>query len=150
MRTGLRPQWGRNTSQVYCDGRGWWSQSHALPDHLVLCVKQHKGHRPDQVTRRLSGVGRGCLLSLGQRQHCCLTTVQCPLYPCVCMRFACLGAQSCLTLCDPMYCSPSGSFVHGILQARLLEWVAMPSSRGSSQPRDQIQISRTAHRFFTD
>ena len=45
--------------------------------------------------------------------------------------------QSCLTPCDPMDCSPSGSSVHGILQARTLEWVAMPSSRGSSRPRDQ-------------
>ena len=42
--------------------------------------------------------------------------------------------QSCLTLCDPMDCSPPGSSVHGILQARLLEWVAISSSRGSSQP----------------
>ena len=40
--------------------------------------------------------------------------------------------QSCLTLCDPMDCSPPGSSVHGILQARILEWVAMPSFRGSS------------------
>ena len=44
--------------------------------------------------------------------------------------------QSCLTLCDPMDCSPPGSSVHGILQARILEWVAMPSSRGSSWLRD--------------
>ena len=44
--------------------------------------------------------------------------------------------QSCLTLCDPMDCSPPGSSVHGILRTRILEWVAMPSSRGSSQPRD--------------
>ena len=44
--------------------------------------------------------------------------------------------QSCPTLCDPMDCSLPGSSVHGILQARILEWVAMPSSRGSSQPRD--------------
>ena len=41
-----------------------------------------------------------------------------------------LVAQSCLTLCDPMDCSPPGSFVHEILQARILEWVAMPFSRG--------------------
>ena len=40
--------------------------------------------------------------------------------------------QSCLTLCDPMDSSLSGSSVHGILQARILEWVVMPSSRGSS------------------
>ena len=49
--------------------------------------------------------------------------------------------QSCLTLCNPMDCSPPGSSVHGILQARILEWVAMPSSRGSSQPRDQTCVS---------
>ena len=46
-----------------------------------------------------------------------------------------LVAQPCLTLCDPMDCSPPGSSVHGILQARMLEWVTMPSSRGSSRPR---------------
>ena len=48
----------------------------------------------------------------------------------------CLLTQSYPTLCNPMDCSPPGSSVHGILQARILEWVAMPSSRGSSQPRD--------------
>ena len=47
-----------------------------------------------------------------------------------------LDAQSCLTLCDPMECSPSGSSVHGILQERILEWVAIPFSRGSSQPKE--------------
>ena len=52
--------------------------------------------------------------------------------------------QSCLTLCDPIDGSPPGSPVPGILQARTLEWVAMPSSRGSSQPRDQTQISHIA------
>ena len=48
---------------------------------------------------------------------------------------ACMHArslQSCLTLCDPMECIPPGSSVHGILQARILEWVAMPSSKESS------------------
>ena len=48
----------------------------------------------------------------------------------------CLVAQSCLTLCNPVDCSLPGSSVHGVLQARILEWVPMPSSRGSSQPRD--------------
>ena len=47
-----------------------------------------------------------------------------------------LVTKSCLTLCDPMDYSPPGSSVHGILQARILVWVAMPFSRGSSQPRD--------------
>ena len=49
--------------------------------------------------------------------------------------------QSCPTLCDPMDCSPQGSLVHGILQARILWWVAMPSSRGASLPRDQTSVS---------
>ena len=48
-----------------------------------------------------------------------------------------LAVKSCLTLCNPMDCSPPGSSVHGIFQARILEWVAIFSSRGSSQPRDQ-------------
>ena len=48
-----------------------------------------------------------------------------------------LITQSCPTLCDPMNCSPPGSSVHGILQVRILEQVAIPFSRGSSQPRDQ-------------
>ena len=52
-----------------------------------------------------------------------------------------LRAQSCLALCDPRDCSPPGSSVHGILQARTLECVAMPSSRGSFQHRDQTPIS---------
>ena len=50
---------------------------------------------------------------------------------------------------DPMDCSPQGSSVHGILQARILEWVAMPSSRRSSQPRDRTWVSYIAGRFFT-
>ena len=61
-----------------------------------------------------------------------------------------LVAQSCPTLCDPMDCSPPGSSVHEIFQARILEWVAISFSRGSSQPRDWTQVSCTAGRFFTD
>jgi len=60
-----------------------------------------------------------------------------------------LVAQLCLTLCNPIDCSPPGSSVHAILQARILEWVAIPFSRGSSPPRDQTQVSRIANRFFT-
>ena len=57
--------------------------------------------------------------------------------------------QSCLTLRHPMDCSLPGSSVHGILQARILEWVVSPFYRGSSQPRDQTQVSHIAGRFFT-
>ena len=58
-------------------------------------------------------------------------------------------AQSCPTLCDPMNCSPSGSSVHGIFQARMLEWIAISFSRGSSRPRNQTRVSRIAGRHFT-
>ena len=61
---------------------------------------------------------------------------------CVCV------AQSCPTLCNPMNYSPPDSRVYGVLWARILEWVAIPFSRGSSQPTDQIQISCMASRFF--
>ena len=60
------------------------------------------------------------------------------------MSYACLHAksfQSCPVLCNPMDCNPPGSSVHGILQVRILEWVTMPSSRGSSGSRDWIHIS---------
>ena len=60
------------------------------------------------------------------------------------------AAQLCPTLCDPMVCSPLGSSVHGILQARILEWVAVPSSRGSSWPREGPRVSCIAGRFFTN
>ena len=56
----------------------------------------------------------------------------------------CVHAKSlelCPTLCDPVDCSPLGSSVHGIFQARILEWAAMLSSRGSSQPKDQTWVS---------
>ena len=61
---------------------------------------------------------------------------------------ACMHAkslQSCPTLCNSMDCSPPGSSVHGILHARKLEWVSMPSSRGSSQPRDRICLFCLLH-----
>ena len=57
-------------------------------------------------------------------------------------------AQPCLTLCHPVDCSLPGSSVHGILQARILEWVATSFFRGSSWPRDQTQVSRIAGRHF--
>ena len=57
-------------------------------------------------------------------------------------------AQSCLTLCDPMDCSLPGSSLHGILQARIQEWVAISFSRGSSRPRDRTQVSCIPGRCF--
>ena len=60
-----------------------------------------------------------------------------------------LVAQLRLTLCDPMDSIPTDSSVLGILQGRILAWVAIPFFRGSSQPRDQTQVSYIADRFFT-
>ena len=85
---------------------------------------------------------------LGFASHCCSSVVLKTTLPCTCAK----SLQSCLTLCEPMDCSPPGSSVLGTLQARILEWVAMPSSRGSSWPRDRTHvscISCTAGRFFT-
>ena len=72
----------------------------------------------------------------------CESFVTCPLFlqslslsMCVCVCL-CVHTQLCLTLYDPMDCSPPGSSVHGIFQARKLEWVAISSSRRSSQSRD--------------
>ena len=67
---------------------------------------------------------------------------------CVCAK----SLQLCLTLCDPMDCSPPGSSVHGTLQARILEWVAMPFSRGLSWPRIEptsLMSPALAGEFFT-
>ena len=78
---------------------------------------------------------------------CCHTAVTNTIllnhYVCV------LVVQSCPTLCDPMDCSLLGSPVHGILQARILEWVTIPFFRGSSRPRNWTQVFCIAGRFFT-
>ena len=63
-----------------------------------------------------------------------------PVLPAV-LNASCMHAQSCLTLCNPMGYSPPGTSIHGVFQARILEWVAIPFSRGSSQSRDQTHVS---------
>ena len=95
-----------------------------------------------EIPRGISGAGRqgkytGCE---GQIRTFFRTTLRDSLIPGV-MQFVCVAkdpknkvliTQSCPTLCDPMDCSLPGSFVHGILQARILEWIVRPSSRRSS------------------
>ena len=71
--------------------------------------------------------------------YLCVCVYVCMLCVCMCMHTKSL--QSCLTLCDPMDCSPPGCSVHEILQTRILKWGAMPSSRGYSWLRDQTHIS---------
>ena len=97
-----------------------------------------------------------CVLFMGQRLSWFFTSVI-PFHPlnprrCVVvptLLCCCLVTQSCPTLCNPMDYSLSGSTVHGILQANVLEWVSMPSSRESSQSSDQTQVSHIAGGFFT-
>jgi len=89
----------------------------ALENPHALCL-QHPEQRPvlsQACTKNVLNEWNGCLIV-------CLVEV--------------LVAQSCLTLCYPMGCSPPGSCVHGILQARILEWVSIAFSKGSSRPRD--------------
>ena len=71
-----------------------------------------------------------------------LTLLVCVYFVLMCTWFVCcVLTQSCMTFCDPMGCSPPGTSVHGILQVRTLEWVAISLSRGSSWPRDSTHIS---------
>ena len=85
-----------------------------------------------------------------KRIHCCYIIIGSEFKENHILKFCCViteseseVAQSCPTLCHPMDCSLPGFSVHGILQARILEWVAIAFSRGSSQPRDQTWVSRT-------
>ena len=66
----------------------------------------------------------------------------------LCLKVKVLLAQLCLTLCDPMDCSPPDSSDHGIFQARILEWVAISFSRGFFRPSDRTWVSCIAGRFF--
>ena len=79
-----------------------------------------------EVRAHMAGTGSGQVEVGGSKEKDC----------CHCH----LVAKLCLTLCDPMDCSPSGSSVHGILQARILEWVAISFSRGSSQQSPSVVI----------
>ena len=97
-------------------------------------VMQSIKHWYGSSEERCSSAGRSCQGETGQKWQCSgwFWNVRVKV------------AQSCLTLCYPMDYT-----VHGILQARILEWVAFPFSRGSSQPRDRTQVSHIAGGFFT-
>ena len=130
---------------VCASSRRWWRTG--KPGVLPSMGSQIVGH--DWATEQQSGVSSfhflrnfhiifhsGCN-NLHSHQQCTKVKVKV------------LVTQSCPTLCEPVNCSPPGSSVYGILQARILEWVAMPFSRRSSQPRDQTWVFCTASRFFT-
>ena len=108
------------------NGRKWQAESRAMQLFLgQRCSEDENwggwGRRVSESSRMLMTRGMNWVL---KNNVCCAKSL-----------------QLCSTLCNPMDCSPTGSSVHGILQARILEWVAMSSSRGSSWPRDQTHVS---------
>ena len=113
-------------------------------DEMVGWHHRLDGHELEQAL----GVGDGqgslvCCSSRGRKHQTQLSNwIQLINSLCV------LVPQLCLTLCRLMDCSPPGSSAHGVLQARILEWVTIPFSRGSSQPRDETRSPALAGRFF--
>ena len=93
-------------------------------------------------------VGTKKNISQNTDQHCLYKVyAQChEVCVCVCV---CVCVQSCRLFCDPMDCIPSGSYVHGISQVRILEWVAISYSRGSPWSKDQTHVSCLTNIFFT-
>ena len=113
-----------------CNRLGSWN-SRSYFSHSSGGWKTRSGYKHVRV------LGRALFLTC--RQQPSLPVFTWPFSACI-HCFCCSVAKSCLSLCDPMDCSPPGSSVHEILQARILEWVAIPFSRGSSQPRDQTWV----------
>ena len=93
------------------------------------------------VEHRMSRLADSCGLSVVSPKH---STWRRAKYN-TCAVLHAKSLQSCPTLCNPVDCSPPGCSVHGILQARILEWVAVPFSRGSSRPRHRTQVSCFLH-----
>ena len=135
-------RWSLYPSTLLCAPSGcpvWTTSVRSLPSGFWLVWPMGSTDRKWEGERRVRSLHSSRSLPIGLQQD------DCPSSACVCV-------QSCPTLCDPIDYSPPGPSVHGILQARILEWVAMPSCRGSSQPRDGTSvscISCIAGRFFT-
>ena len=93
---------------------------------------------------------QSCSWLVDDKFFLCLYTIFPLKCVCLCVQISpSLVTQLCPTLFNPMNCSLPGSFVHGILQTRILEWDAIFFSRGSSWPRDRAWVSYIAGRFFT-
>ena len=118
-------------------------QDMGIPDHLT-CLLRNLYACQKTMVRTLHGTTDWFTSGKGVQQDHILSPCLFNLYTeCV------LIAQSCPALCDPTDCSPPGPSVHGILQTWILEPVAIPFSRGSSQPRDRTWVSCIAGSFFT-
>ena len=152
------------------DGGAWWAAVHGVAKsrtwlsnftftlHFHALEKEMATH-PSVLAWRIPGTGEpGGLLSMASHRvghdwsNLAAAAAVTAMYQFLlfwnrsvyCGLCASTVVQSCLTLSDPMDCSLPGSSVHEISQARILEWVAISFSRGSSQPRDQVQISCTS------
>ena len=135
----------------------WWP--HGLQPTRLLCPWDSPGKKTRVVshsvlqgispTQRLNPGLLHCRRVLYHLSHQWSPNISEEISIWVICKLCVVVAQSCPTLCDPMDCSPPGSAVHGILQARILEWVAISFSRGSSQTRDQAQIACIVGRLFT-
>ena len=148
------------------------SQSGSLQNRAGLVSKRPAPQGPTQAARREGHTWRGssgphaslpltpasswrCVCRGGeaggwqvQRNENSLSLNLSSILYCSVLLRACQVTWSCLTLPNPMDCSPPGSSVHGLLQARILEWVAMPSSRGSSRHRDGTQVCCTGRQVL--
>ena len=115
----------------YCMGRSWYMAGNMV---AVIRSQLHPRHcwRALQSTKHLACPFQKHQHHEIQRKDPGIVTSCC-----------CLVANSCPTLCNPWDCSPPDFFVHGISQARILDWVAISFSRGSSWPRDQTHVSYT-------
>ena len=121
-----------------------WAGANHLIYHSCEILKKYQSPLkfllPSSKEKQRPFLCRMTFHSIEAYTHPCVLTFSLFLLSYVCMKVT----QSRLTLCNPMDCT-----VHGILQARILEWVAFPFSRGSSQPRDRTQVSHIAGGFFT-
>ena len=159
---GRSPGEGKGTPLQYSclenpmEGGAWQATVHGISKSRFTTERFHfhftndlaENRSPEQIDyRELRSKGEmrteDSERCLSFKTFCCAQKHHWSLMLCVC-----LVAQVCLTL-QPHGLQPTRLFYSGILQARILEWVAMPSSRGSSQPRDQTQVFRIAGRFFT-
>ena len=105
-----------------------------LPDTKALCLEKWDSQSPD------SSLPGSKPKSQPAPPHSSLAPPRHPAEWLVYSHYSSMCAQLCPALCEPMDCSPPGSSVRGIFQARILEWVAISSSRGSFPPRDQTPI----------
>ena len=137
------------------DGGAWWAavygvaQSRTRLKRLSSSIQDLKRIKTDELPLCQNHIDLCVYIKLITYEPIFLKDI----IVCVCLR---THARMCVivtqlypTLCHPMDCSPPGSSVHGILQARILEWIVIPFSRGSSQSKDQTLVSCIAGRLFT-